>query len=230
MNGTRRGLAVGVAAVVLAGSAGWSLLAQDQPEPGREPGLPPAKSSVPVRAQSTKAGDAALSVQDALEKPFTMPFGEPTTLEEVCRHLRRTLGAPVVIDVAALDRQELRPDDTVELELNGVRLRTGLKLLLDQVGLTYRVVAEDNLLVLTDDEGAGEPLKRILAEVKELHRDIHDVQDALDEVRAALGLDEEGARMRKPTIIEQMPGDQLDDPGKPKQPAPDGVPRPRAGV
>src|SRR5262249_4034356 len=156
--------------------------------------------SASIPAEPAGAAAPALSVQDALEKPFTMPFGEPTTLEEVGKHLTRALHAPVVLDIAALERQEVGPEDTVKLTLNGVRLQTGLKLLLDQVGLTYRVVAEDNLLVLTDDEGASDPLNRVLAEMKEIHRDIHDVQDALDEVRAALGLDEEGAlRMRKPT-------------------------------
>src|SRR5262249_26394737 len=110
-------------------------------------------------------------------------------------------------------------------ELNGVRLKTGLKLLLDQVRLTYRVVPEDNLLVLTDRDGADDPLNRLLAEMKELHRDVHDVQDALDEVRAVLGLDDEGARMRKPTIIEQMPEDQ---PGAGKGAAP--APRTRPGI
>ena len=56
-------------------------------------------------------------------------------------------GAPikgaVVLDLAALGRQDVEPDDPVQLELEGVRLKTGLKLLLDQVGLTFRVVAED---------------------------------------------------------------------------------------
>jgi hypothetical protein len=108
--------------------------------------------------------------------------------------------------LAALDRKELKPEDTVKLELRGVRLKTGLKLLLDQVGLTYRVVAEDNLLVLTDKEGAEDPVERVAAELHELHRDIHEIQDGVDELREALGLSAtEGARVRKPTIIEEMP-------------------------
>ena len=59
----------------------------------------------------------------------------------------------MVLDLAALDRKSAKPDDTVQLELDGVRLKTGLKLLLDQVGLTFRVVAEDNLMIITDQEG-----------------------------------------------------------------------------
>src|SRR5205823_5802410 len=100
------------------------------------------------------------------------------------------------------------------------------KLLLDQVGLTYRVVAEDNLLVLTDRQGADDPVNRVLSELKELHRDVHDVQDALDEVRTALGLDDDGPKVRKPTIIEEMPADQP----APKGPAASPSPRPRPGL
>ena len=130
----------------------------------------------------------------------------PTSLADVCEHLRQTLKAPVVLDRAALDRQELKPEDPVQLQLEGVRLKMGLKLLLDQVGLTFQVVPEDNLLILTDSQGSADPIDRVLTEIKALHRDVHDLQDAVDEIRRSLGVDAEGgAEMRKPTIIEEMP-------------------------
>src|SRR5262249_62380799 len=109
----------------------------------------------------------------------------------------------------------LKVDDMVQLELEGVRLKTGLKLLLDQLDLTFKVVPEDNLLIITDETGADDPSERLLGEVKTLHRDLHDLQDAVDEVRDALGIGaEEGPRMRKPTIIEEVPV----EPGKPAAP------------
>src|SRR3954454_20019713 len=98
MKGMRCGLLVGVVAVALAGSARCSLRAQDQPEPGRDTARP--RASVPGRADAPNAGEPVLSVQDALEKPFAMPFKKPTSLEEVCRHLKRALNAPVVLDIA----------------------------------------------------------------------------------------------------------------------------------
>ena len=128
------------------------------------------------------------SVQDALLKPFSFQFARPTPLADVVQRLSRELGLPVVLDLAALDRLDVKPEDTVRLELLGVRLKTGLKLLLDQVGLTYKVVAEDNLLILTDKQGSEDPIERVMAEIHELHRDIHDIQDALDEVRELTGL------------------------------------------
>jgi hypothetical protein len=170
----------------------------------------------------------ATSVQDALEKPFSFPFHKPTTLEEVCRHLRLTLNAPVVLDLAALARQELKPDDEVQLELEGVRLKTGLKLLLDQVGLSYHVVPEDNLLIVTDVKGSGDPFDRVLSELKALHRDVHDLQDTVDNLRTDLGLDAEaGPRLRKPTIIEELPA----KPNEKPQPSPTNPqPRSRQGL
>lgn len=188
-------------------TAHWSLQAQDE-----------KKAALPT-AERDEHANAGVSVQDALQRPFVMPFGEPTTLNDVCRHLRMMLKAPVVLDLAALDRVGLTAEDTVQLDLHdGVRLKTGLKLLLSQVELTYRVVPEDNLLILTDRVGSEDPLDRIESELKELHRDLHDVQDAVDEIRLALGVDEgDGMKMRKPTIIEELPEDAAKDQDKEKK-------------
>ncbi len=178
-----------------------------------------AQSEFKTAAEKTKAVAGGVtelaklvqsdSVQDALLKPYPFRFARPTPLADVAQQLSRELGSPVVLDLAALDRLDVKPEDTIKLELQGVRLKTGLKLLLDQVGLTYKVVAEDNLLILTDKQGSEDPIERVMAEIHELHRDIHDIQDALDEVRELTGLSgAEGARVRKPTIIEEMPENQ----------------------
>ena len=111
----------------------------------------------------------------------------------------------MVLDLAALDRQDVEPEDPVRLELEGVRLKTGLKLLLDQVGLTYRVIPEDNLMIITDREGSDDPTDRIFSELQALHRDLHSVQDELDELRELMGDDRQGGRVRRPTIIEEVP-------------------------
>ncbi|MDR3635584.1 MAG: hypothetical protein P4L84_17400 [Isosphaeraceae bacterium] len=197
MKSLRLVLALGAAALGVLLTSQWGLRAQDEKGPKAEKPTAKHEENLP----------AAVSVQEALQRPFTMPFGEPTTLNDVCRHLRMMLKAPVVLDLAALDRLERSGEDTVQLDLHdGVRLKTGLKLLLDQVGLTYRVVPEDNLLIVTDRTGSEDPLDRIESELKALHRDLHDVQDAVDEIRMALGVDEaDGMKMRKPTIIEEIP-------------------------
>jgi hypothetical protein len=209
--------------LLLGGMLGGVLAAAHLPLRAQGDGRPQ-----PERAETMPAVKA--SVQEALLKPYDFRFARPTTLSEVALRLGRELAAPVVLDLAALDRLEIKPDETVTLELQGVRLKTGLKLLLDQVGMTYRVVAEDNLLVLTDQEGAEDPAEKMMAEVRELHRDIHDLQDAVDELREASGLlTAEGARVRKPTIIEEVPdnAEPKEETGPGPRPAPRSEPAPR---
>ena len=146
------------------------------------------------------------SVQDVLLRPFRFSFDRPTSLTEVCVRLKQTLGVPVVLDLAALGRQDVDPEDTVQLQLDGVRLKTGLKLLLDQVGLTYHVVPEDNLLIITDREGSEDPLDRIWTELRTLHRDLHDVQDAVDELTDSLYGDQvEGPGSASPRSSRRSP-------------------------
>jgi hypothetical protein len=202
MSRTMRGLGFVLALSALAVTARISLRAQPQPTAG-----------TPTRA--------TISVQDALHEPFKFTFAKPTRLEDVARQLGKSLNAPVAIDRAAIERQGLKPDDEVQLELEGVRLKTGLKLLLDQLDLTFKVVPEDNLLVITDSTGSADPTERILDEIKALHRDIHDLQDAVDEVRTALGIDDQGGhRMHKPTIIEEMPAEAGEKPAPKSKEAP----------
>jgi hypothetical protein len=175
----------------------------EKPRDGEQ--LAPGGERRAAQAES-RGGSGAATLQDALLRPFDFPFAHPTPLAQVCIHLKQTLKAPVVMDLAALDRQNVEPEAPVQLELEGVRLKTGLKLLLDQVGLTYRIEAEDNLMVITDHEGSQDPGERIWAEIRALHRDLHDVQDSLDELREFFGDDRQsGPRVRKPTIIEEMP-------------------------
>jgi hypothetical protein len=210
-----------VAGLIVSGR--YALHAQDHPEPKQANSRPPARQDsagvpekvvgrgVPGDQQpapgSAKAAASVVPLQEALMRPYRFPFSQQTSLAEVCAHLRETLKGPVVLDLAALDRKSVEPETTVQLELDGVRLKTGLKLLLDQVGLTYHVIAEDNLMIITDQEGSEDPADKIWAELRALHRDLHAVQDAVDDLTDFLGGEGgEGARVRKPTIIEEMPG------------------------
>jgi hypothetical protein len=161
------------------------------------------------------------SIQESLVQPFHLPFREPTSLEHVAELLRRELSGPVVLDRAALTRLELQPGDTVQLELDGVRLKTGLQLLLDQVGMTFRVVPEDNLLILTDSFGADDPYERILDEIETLHRELHDLRDAVDDLQESIATGAAEGAMRKPTILEEIPGEPVE---LPKERAPQASP------
>ena len=213
MSGRTRVLAVGLGVVALTATAA---LIPAQPPAGKESG---------AVALATKPADA-VSVQEALTRSFDFPFGKATKIEEVAADLSKALKAPVVLDRAAMGRLDVRPDDTVQLELHGVRLKTGLRLLLDQLDMTYRVEPEDNLLILTDTTGAADPMSRVLSEIEALHHDVHNLQESVDAVRTAMGLNAtEGEKLRKPTIIEEMPpaGEV-----KPKSKPPTATPTPRS--
>jgi hypothetical protein len=206
-------------------------------EPSR-PAKPPGAADRPAPGPGAGSGTSAVpSVHDVLARPYRFPFSRPTSIASVCAHLKETLKVPVVLDLAALGRQDVEPEDTVQLELDGVRLKTGLKLLLDQLGLTYHVVAEDNLLIITDREGSDDPLDRVWSELRALHRDLHDVQDAVDDLTDVIaGENGDGPHVRKPTIIEEMPENiappQVEEPReKPQEPAkkPNGAQRPAPG-
>src|SRR4051794_29463481 len=120
MTRPRAGLAIALMmAALLLGTTRWTTCAQEVSRPARE--------------GPTVAGPRpeSLPVQLALLRPYPLPFANDTSLDDVVTHLRQTLKAPVVLDLAALKRKELTPAATVRLQLDGVRLQTGLKLLLD---------------------------------------------------------------------------------------------------
>jgi len=222
------------------GAARTYLSPLPRPDPAEAPKVSPDPTGLVEREPAQNAGPGsakAATLQDALLRPYRFPFSRPTPLEQVCTHLRQTLNAPVVLDLAALDRQNVEPNDAVQLDLEGVRLKTGLKLLLDQLGLTYRVVAEDNLMIITDSAGSEDPNDRIVSELRALHRDLHELQDAVDELRDYLGDDAgKGPRVRKPTIIEEMeeeggkkPATRPEKPGNARQ-QPEGAGAPAPGA
>ena len=202
MPSSRSGLVLLVVTLVLIATARLTSRAQER---GVGTAPPQSGPSKPRIAQPARVEGPTASVQDAMLRPFVMPFGEPTSLQDVCQHLRQSLGGPVVLDLAALARRKVTPQDKVQLDLKGVRLKMGLKLLLDQVGLTCRVVPEDNLLIVTDAEGSDDRLDRVFGELEAVHRDLHTIQDALDDLRATLGIEEGAPTMRQPTIIEELP-------------------------
>jgi hypothetical protein len=66
-----------------------------------------------------------------------------------------------------------------------------VELLLDQLGLTYRIVAEDNLMIITDVVGSEDPNDRITSELRALHRRIERLRARGD--RECGGEDREGS-------------------------------------
>lgn len=140
-------------------------------------------------------------LDDLLDRQLAVPFSQETPLSEVVTHLARELKVRVVLDPAAMARRDVRPDDPIRLDLPGtVKLRTALPLLLDPLGLTYRYVEGDDLLILTDAKGTGDSIREVLDELRDLHRDVHELQDAVDDLYDAIDGLEDAPMVHKPKI------------------------------
>ena len=60
------------------------------------------------------------------------------------------------------------------------------------------------LAIFTDARGSGDTARQILDEIRDFHRDLHELQDVVDEMYDAL-MPADGPTIRKPTMIEPEP-------------------------
>lgn len=89
-----------------------------------------------------------------------------TPLTEVVDYLKTLHGVDIQIDKRSLQDVGLRPDVPVTIDVEHVSLRSGLRLLLSQLELTYRI--EDGRLVITTPEAAEAQLKTVFYPCREL--------------------------------------------------------------
>ena len=95
-------------------------------------------------------------ILEALERPIAMRFIEETPLEDVLKYIAMATstpdhpGIPIYVAPAALQAAERTLQSTVSIDLQGVPLKTTLRLCLEQLGLVYRV--EDGCLQITIED------------------------------------------------------------------------------
>jgi len=96
-----------------------------------------------------------------LEQPVTMSFANETPLEEVLKYVKAMTqgandnGLPIYVDPVGLNEAGKTMASPVTLDLEGVPLKTTLRLLLKQLGLTYTVKA--GLLTITAVSSDNQP-------------------------------------------------------------------------
>ncbi len=101
------------------------------------------------------------SILDKLKEPVSMPFPNDTPLEEVLEYVKNATkgpndnGIPIYVDPIGLNEADKTMASTVTLNLEGVPLKTTLKLLLKQLGLVYTV--KDGLLTITYENSEDTP-------------------------------------------------------------------------
>jgi hypothetical protein len=106
----------------------------------------------PMSAEATK-------VWLKLQEKVAMQFPNDTPLEDVLKYIQASTtdkvnfpeGIPIYVNPVGLQEAEKTQTSTVSLDLKGIPLATTLKLILDQLGLAYRVHPDGFLLITNRD-------------------------------------------------------------------------------
>ena len=117
------------------------------------PWFPSSVSGIPVTDDRTNPANAR--ILQMLEQPIPMRFPKETSLEDVLKYIKKATtgadgkGIPIYIDPIGLQECEKSLTSTIQIDVEGVPLRTTLHLCLKQLGLTYEV--KDGYLMITSD-------------------------------------------------------------------------------
>jgi serine/threonine protein kinase len=94
-----------------------------------------------------------------LEEPIPMPFDKRVPLDDMLNYIRRATTSPdydgisIFTDLRSLKEAGCSLSSTVSINLDGVPLKTTLRLLLQQLGLVY--IVKDGVLTISSIKGIG---------------------------------------------------------------------------
>ena len=121
------------------------------------------------RDEKTKA------ILGKLNERVSMNFPNDTPLEDVVKYVEQSTqdeaaglptGIPIYIDKLGLQDADKTTQDKVSINLEGIPLKTTLRLLLKQLGLTYTV--KDGLLTITSSSSEDQPTEIRVYQVADL--------------------------------------------------------------
>jgi hypothetical protein len=153
-----------------------------------------------------------------LNRVVSLPFPNETPLQDVLRYLQETTreesgqgGLKIYVDPAGLTEVERTMDSPVQIDVEKIPLRTGLRLLLDQLDLAF-AVDTDGLVVITTPDSIGQaPAEPALAaEVRELRAEVARLRQEVAGLAEASRHAGEGPRMGSifpgiPSMMKQSP-------------------------
>jgi hypothetical protein len=115
-----------------------------------------------------KAG-ANARILDALERPVSMTFPDPTPLRDVLRYVTLATatpsypGIPIYLDPIGLQEADQTPESRVTVDITGLPLKTSLHACLEPLGLDY--IVKDGFLRVTGvdaiDPAPDDPFERV---------------------------------------------------------------------
>jgi len=108
-----------------------------------------------VDAQAVAAGEHPRNkaILAKLDDPISLPFESPTPLEDIIKYIKQATagpqdsGIPMYVDPVGLKDAKATMKSTININLEGVPLRTSMRLMLSQLGLSY--VVKDGLLIIS---------------------------------------------------------------------------------
>ena len=155
---------------------------------GADDGEPPL---VPTVHHIPPVTERSARVWLKLQKRVAMNFPNETPLEDVIRYVKEATvekedkGIPIYVDPVGLQEAQKTMTTPVQIDLEGVPLAVSLKLVLEQLGLSYNV-REDGLLVITsgnEDEGPFDPQKKLHDDLNMLRSEVKGLKSLLAHMR-----------------------------------------------
>ncbi len=104
-----------------------------------------------------------------LEEPIAMAFANDTPLDDVLKYIRSATAKPgqspipIYVDPLGLQQAERSLNSRVIMDLEGVPLKTSLRLMLKQLGLAYCI--RDGVLIISSVQGIREELAEAASEL-----------------------------------------------------------------
>jgi hypothetical protein len=123
--------------------------------------------------------DATMRIEQALAKPLSragLDFAD-TPLKAVVDQLATDTDLVIMLDKPALEEAGVGTDAPVTTSIHNVSLRSALRLLLKQLGLTY--IIQDEVLLITTNEGAEQNLRTCVYDVRSITNDQEKPTDVL---------------------------------------------------
>lgn len=128
------------------------------------------------------ASGKELEVMRLLEEPIPMSFANGKTLGEVLDYIKEETakigpegGLKFHVDDIGLQEAEVTLESPVRIDLEGIPLRTTLKLVLDQLDLAYQIQPEGFVIITA--KGSEDTMLRILDELISLRIEVRALKE-----------------------------------------------------
>jgi hypothetical protein len=129
-----------------------------------------------ARLEADETNPKSKFVFKKLDEPIPMSFANETPLEDILKYIKQATtskedpaGIPIYVDPKGLQDAEATLNSTIAVDLDGVPLKTTLRLVLKQLGLAYCV--RDGVLIISSVQGINEELQEEISA-----REAHDEQ------------------------------------------------------